>query len=84
MEVIPSVIAGAITALPEKPKSESLKSEKQPKLQISPILPELPRTTNIPAVTPRKGRRMASVLDAVLKPSKVATAASTKASEDKI
>jgi hypothetical protein len=36
------------------------------------------------AATPRKGRRMASVLDAVLKSSKVPTPASTKASEDKI
>ena len=36
------------------------------------------------AATPRKGRRTASVLDAVLKSSKVPTPASTKASEDKI
>ena len=37
-----------------------------------------------PVATPRKGRRMASVLDAVLKSSKVSTPTSTKVSEDKI
>jgi hypothetical protein len=37
-----------------------------------------------PAATPRKGRRMARVLDVVLKSSKVPTLASAKASEDKI
>jgi hypothetical protein len=42
------------------------------------------KTATVPAATPRKGRRMASVLDAVLKPLKVATPASTKVSEDKI
>jgi hypothetical protein len=37
-----------------------------------------------PVATPRKGRRMASILDDVLKSLKVSTPASTKVSEDKI
>jgi hypothetical protein len=37
-----------------------------------------------PATTPMKGRRMTSVLDAVLKSTKMPTPISTKASEDKI
>jgi hypothetical protein len=37
-----------------------------------------------PAATPRKGRRMTSVLDAVLKSTKMPTPISTEASEDKI
>jgi hypothetical protein len=43
----------------------------------------LTKTTTVPATTPRKGRRMVSVLAAVLKPLKVSTP-STKVSEDKI
>jgi hypothetical protein len=61
-----------------------LKGNQQPKLQISLALPELPRTTTIPAATPRKGTRMANVLDAVLKPSKVATPTPTRVSDDKV
>jgi hypothetical protein len=76
LEVISSAMSRATTAQLEK-LQKVLKSDQQPKLQISPVLPELPRTTNILVATPRKGRRMASVLDAVLKPSKVATPAPT-------
>jgi hypothetical protein len=83
-EVIPSAIAEATTAQLEKLKSESLKSDQKLKLQFFPVLPELPRTTTIPAATLRKGRRMASVLDAVVKPSKVATPNPTKVSETKM
>jgi hypothetical protein len=36
------------------------------------------------AATPRKGRRMASVLDAILRPSKMATPAPTRISKDKV
>jgi hypothetical protein len=43
----------------------------------------LSKTATVPTVTLRKGRRMASVLDAVLKPSKFATPVPTKVSEDK-
>jgi hypothetical protein len=44
----------------------------------------LPKLSTSVAITPRKGRRMASVLDAVLKSSKVPTPVSAKTSEDKI
>jgi hypothetical protein len=84
LEVIPSAIAEATTAQLEKLKSESLKSDQQPKLQVSLVLLELPWTTNILAANSRRGRRMARVLDAVMKPSKVATLAPTRVSEDKI
>jgi hypothetical protein len=84
LEVIPSTTTKATTAQLEKLQSESLKIDQQPKLQISPVLSELPRTENIPAATPRRGRRMASILDAVLKPLKVATPAPTRFPEDKI
>jgi hypothetical protein len=41
----------------------------------------LPKLTTATTITPRKGRRMASVLDAVLKYSKVPTPVSTEASK---
>jgi hypothetical protein len=44
----------------------------------------LSRIATVPAVTPRKGRRMASILDAVLGPSKMATPAPTRVSKDKV
>jgi hypothetical protein len=44
----------------------------------------LSKLASAPAATPRKGRRMANVLDVVLKSSKVPTPVSTKASEDKV
>jgi hypothetical protein len=43
----------------------------------------LPRIASAPAGTPKKGRRMANVLDAVLRPSKIATPASMKIFKDK-
>jgi hypothetical protein len=83
LEVISAATDEATTAQLEKLKTGSLESDQQPKLQISLALPELPRTTTIPATTSRKGGRMASVLDVVLKPSKVATTNSIRVSEDK-
>jgi hypothetical protein len=47
-------------------------------------MPGLSRTTTVPAATPRKGRRMASVLGAVLRPSKMATAAHAMMDIDEI
>jgi hypothetical protein len=44
----------------------------------------LSKVVTASAATPWIGRRMASFLDAVLKPSKVSTPASSKVSEDKI
>jgi hypothetical protein len=84
LEVIPYATAEATTAQLEKLKSESLKSDQQSKLQISPLLSELPRTATIPATTPRKGRRMVNVLDDVLKPLNVATPIPSRVSEDKV
>jgi hypothetical protein len=52
-------------------------------MQSSLVVQGLSRITTTSAVTPRKGRRMASVLDAVLRPSKVATPAPTKISKGK-
>jgi hypothetical protein len=68
----------------EKSEPESSKSEQQSKLQSPTVMPGLTRTAIVPAATPRKGRRMASVLDAVLRPSKMATPAPTRVSEDKV
>jgi hypothetical protein len=44
----------------------------------------LSKAATVPAATPRKGRRMASVLDDVLRPSKMATPAPTRVSNDKV
>jgi hypothetical protein len=44
----------------------------------------LPKLTTAALITPRKGRRMASILGAVLKSTKMPTPVSTEASEDKI
>jgi hypothetical protein len=43
----------------------------------------LSRITSASAATPKKGRRMADVLDVVLRPSKIATPTTTKISKDK-
>jgi hypothetical protein len=42
------------------------------------------RITSASVATPKKGRRMASVLDTVLRPSKIATPAPTRISKDKV
>jgi hypothetical protein len=68
----------------EEAEPKSSKIEHQPKLQSPPTMTGLSKLASAPASTPRKGRRMASVLDVFLKSSKVPTPASTKASEDKI
>jgi hypothetical protein len=44
---------------------------------------EQPKATSAPAGTPKKGKRMANVLEVVLRPSKVATHALSKVSKDK-
>jgi hypothetical protein len=44
----------------------------------------LPKLTTAAAITPRKGRRMDIVLDAVLKSTKISTPASTEASKNEI
>jgi hypothetical protein len=60
-------------------------TEEHPKLLNPPIVTELPKLTSTPTttITPKK-RRMASVLDAVLKSTKMPTPASAEASDKKI
>jgi hypothetical protein len=67
----------------------------EPKMLDLPKMPDLPKvpdlskvqeqtkTTPIPAGNPKKGKRMANVLDAVLRPSKAATPALPKVPKDK-
>jgi hypothetical protein len=57
----------------EKSTTESSKTEQQPKLQSSPVEQGLSQITSASVATPKNGRRMASVLDVVLRPSKIAT-----------
>jgi hypothetical protein len=47
------------------------------------MVQELSKIASALAVTPKKGRRMANMLDAVLRPSKVVMPAPTKISKDK-
>jgi hypothetical protein len=55
----------------------------QPKVQELPKAPAQPQITTALAGMPKKGRRMANVLEAVLRPSKMATPAPSKVSKDK-
>jgi hypothetical protein len=48
------------------------------------MVQELSRIACASVITPKKGRRMANILDAVLRPSKVATPAHTRISKDKV
>jgi hypothetical protein len=80
---IPAAVTEVPTIQLEKTTTESSKTEQQPKLQSSPIVPGLSRIATTSVATPRKGRRMASVLDAVLRPLKMATPAPTRISKDK-
>jgi hypothetical protein len=60
-------------------------AEEHPKLLSPPTVTELPKLTFAATITmPPKKRRMASVLDAVLKSTKMPTPASVEASDDKI
>jgi hypothetical protein len=64
-------------------KTKDSRMEEQPKLQNPPVAQELPKIALVPVITPKKGRRMANMLDAVMRPSKVATPPPTKISKDK-
>jgi hypothetical protein len=57
--------------------------EQWSKLQNPPKEQELPKIVSAPSIAPKKGRRMANMLDAILRPSKAATPAPTKISKDK-
>jgi hypothetical protein len=80
LKIIP---AEAVEVL-EESEPESSRTKKQPKLWSPTSLTGLSKIVTAPSTTPRKVRRIASVLDAVLKPSKVSTLASTKVSKDKM
>jgi hypothetical protein len=83
LEIIPAEASKAATTQLEKSEPESSRAEEQSKLQSPIAMTGLSNVVTASAATPRKRRRMSSVLDAILKPSKVDTA-STKVSEDKI
>jgi hypothetical protein len=72
----PSILLGTT-------KIEDSRMEQQPKLQDPPAAQGLPKIALVLEVTPKKGRRMANVLDAVLTPSKVVMPSATKISKDK-
>jgi hypothetical protein len=55
----------------------------EPKVSDLTKVQEQPKTIPIPAGTPKKEKRMANMLDAVLQPSKVATPAASKIPKDK-
>jgi hypothetical protein len=55
----------------------------EPKMPDLPNVQEQTKTTPVPAGTPKKEKRMANVLDAVLTPSKAATPTLPKVSKDK-
>jgi hypothetical protein len=76
-EIIPVVTAEATIALVEETEAKSSKTEEHPKLQSPPTTMGLSKITTATTMTPRKGRRMVSVLDAIMKYSKVPTPVST-------
>jgi hypothetical protein len=78
------VSAEVTVAQVEKIEPKSSKIEQQSKLQSPLAMMGLSKSATAPVVTPRKGRRTASVLDAVLKSSKVLIPVSTKACHDKV
>jgi hypothetical protein len=82
--IIPIVTAEATVARVEETEPESSKTEQQLKLQSPQTMIGLSMLASALAATPKKGRRMANVLDVILKYSKVPIIAPTKASEDKI
>jgi hypothetical protein len=84
LEIIPAVTAEATIALAEKVEAKSSKTVEYLKLHSPPNMTGLSKLASALAATPRKGRRIASILDAVMKSSKVPTPASAKTSEDKI
>jgi hypothetical protein len=83
-EMLPAVTAEATVVQVEETEPKSSKTEQQPKLQSPPTMIGLSKLASAPTATPKKGRRMANVLDAILKSSKVPISTPTKASEDKI
>jgi hypothetical protein len=56
----------------------------QPRIQDLLKVQEASKIISIPVGTPRNGKRMANVLDAVMRPSKMVTPAPTKISREKV
>jgi hypothetical protein len=81
-ETILAVTVEASVDPVEETETKSSTIEEHPKLLSPPTMTGLPKLTTIATTTPRK-RRMASVLDAVLKSTKMPTPISTEAPEDK-
>jgi hypothetical protein len=81
-ETIPAVTVEASAGLAEELETKSSHAEEHLKLLSPPTTMGLPKLTTAATMTPKK-RRMASVLDAILKSTKITTPASTKAPEDK-
>jgi hypothetical protein len=58
--------------------------EEQPKVQNPLKVQEQSKIASVPAGAPKKGKRMANMLEAVLRSSKIATPAPPKISKDKV
>jgi hypothetical protein len=84
LEIIPVVTVEATVGPVEEIEAKSSKTAEHPKVQSPPTMTGLSKLAVAPAATPRKGRRIASVLDAVLKYTKMPTPVSTEAFENKI
>jgi hypothetical protein len=83
LEVVPAATAEANVVQVEEEEPKSSKTEQQLKLHSPSIVTGLSKLASALATTPRKGRRMTSVLDAILKSLKMPTPASIKSSKDK-
>jgi hypothetical protein len=80
--------ATVVNALPpihlESSSAKGHGVEEQPKVQDPPKVPELLKIASILVGTPMKGKGMANVLEAILRPSKIATPSLPKISKDKV
>ena len=83
LETIPTVKVEASADPVEESEIKSSKAEEHSKLLSPPTITSLPRLTIVVTMTPKK-RRMASVLDAVLKSTNIPTHASIEAPKDNI
>jgi hypothetical protein len=83
-KIIPAITAESYCRSGRRNRTKELKDRAATEIAESPTMTGLLKLATATTATPRKGRRMVSVLDAVLKSSKVPTPASTKASEDNI
>jgi hypothetical protein len=82
LKTIPAMTVEASAGPAEESETKSTKAEEHSKLLSPPTTTRLPKLTTTAITTPKK-RRMASVLDVVLKSTKILTPASTEAPEDK-